>query len=188
MKEVCVVPVWLSEFLKARHLPVDRVADENWLSSILSGPDVKSYDIAQRLMSSKSRLNILQPLFTKNLSEDYNYRSWCPELFYDVPRGEEKAFADVVFYRALVFGASYESSPVTKEQAQFLDFDVELHGDTLFVIAKCVSSSILEPSIRAATLDRVIHVLRTCLPLEKVAANEIFSRWLRETSLAKGAA
>ena len=188
MKQVCVVPVWLSDFLRARNLPVDRVADENWLQSILSGPDVKSYNVAQSAMFIEHPLNVLRPLFNKRPGQPALERYEFPELFYDIPRGEEKAMAGVVFYRALVHGASYEGSPVTKAQSQLLDFDVEIHNDTLFVIAKCVSSSLLEPNIRATILDRAISALRTCMPLEEIAVNEIFSRWLRETSLTKGTA
>lgn len=190
MKRACVVPVWLHDFLVTRNLPVSKVLEPDWLCSILSGPDVKSYEAAQQVMSLRTPLNLLAPLFTDlGYSDSIGSLRWvCPELLYGIDPSDEKVATDVVFYRALVGGVSYETTVVTKEQAQLLDFDVEYHGDTLFVIAKCASSSLLEPSIRAAILDRAIDALRVFQPLEQVAVNELFSRWLRETQLAKGIA
>ena len=191
MKRAFVIPVWLNDFLAARNLPVSKVTEPGWLDSILSGPDVKSYEVAQRLMLLKTPLNLLAPLFHRNGADDQTLSAlqWvCPELLYGVDLSDKRTVADVVFYRALVGGVSYETTPVTKEQAQLLDFDIEYYGDALFVIAKCASSSLLEPSIRAAVLDRAIAALRVFQPLEQVAVNEMFSRWLRETQLAKGIA
>ena len=191
MKRAFVIPVWLNDFLAARNLPVSKVIEPGWLDSILSGPDVKSYEVAQQIMSLNTPLNLLAPLFNNRGTDDEMISAlrWiCPELLYGVDPSDKRATADVVFYRALVGGVSYETTPVTKEQAQLLDFDVEYHGDALFVIAKSASSSLLEPSIRAAVLDRAIAALRVFQPLEQVAVNEMFSRWLRETQLAKGIA
>ena len=189
MNRICVVPVWLQEFLTARGLPISKVAEPLWLESILSGPDVKSYEAAQLAAGILSLTNIVEPLFrdkTYHRNAD-GIRYACPELLVGVDRADP-ARDSIAFYRALVCGVSYDSAALTKEQAQLLDFDFEWDGTTFFVIAKRAGSSILEPTVRAAILERCMRVLRSFMTIEQVAANELFSRWLRETQKASGLA
>lgn len=187
MNRIRVVPVWLQEFLTARGYSISKISEPQWLESILSGPDVKSYEIAQAVIGFQTMTNIVEPL-ARDLSYIKNadgLRYECPELMVGIER-HDPARDSLVFYRALVCGVSYDSATTTKEQAQLLDFDFEYDGTTLYVIAKRASSSILEPTVRAAILDRCLCVLRTYMTIEQVAANELFSRWLRETQRAQG--
>lgn len=187
MNRVCVVPVWLQEFLVARNYPMNKLCESGWLASILSGDDVKSYDMAQLAMGLRSTVNIVEPLFRDKYvytnADAFRYN--CPEFLLGLDRNDPNKEA-LVFYRALVCGVSYDSAATTKEQAQLLDFDFEYDGTTLYVIAKRASSSILEPTVRAAILERCMSVMRTYMTIEQVAANELFSRWLRETQRAQG--
>lgn len=188
MNCVCVVPVWLQEFLTTRGLPFTKIREPGWLESILSKADVRSYETAQRIMGLPSMINIVEPLFTK--AQGYRISSlddlWgFEDLLVGIDRKDPSANA-LVFYRALVCGVSYDSATVTKEQAPLLDFDFHWDGETLYVVVKRAGSSLLEPTVRAAILERLMACLRQFMTLDQVAANELFSRWLRETQRAQG--
>lgn len=187
MNRICVVPVWLQEALVARGLPISKISEPEWLESILSGPDVKSYEAAQKAMGIVCLTNIVEPLFRERTycRNADAVACTCPELVAGVGKNDP-ARDSIAFYRALVCGVSYDSATTTKEQAQMLDFDFEWDGTTFFVVVKRAGSSVLEPTVRAAILERCVSVLRSFMTIEQVAANELFSRWLRETQKASG--
>ena len=193
MKNVFVVPVWLREYLGSRSLGYD-VLKDGTLSDILSGDDVISYRLAAQaartVSESANPIKVIPDCLTGYFGLDreieYDHKTWLlsvvgPSAF-DTPGAQEL----YLFYYAMIEGPSVtgiarrESPETIFNKVRKIDFDFEVVGDIMVVVAKYNDKiDNLSDGYRAELLSKCIEKLHLFMSFEEIAGTEIFAAYIR---------
>ena len=193
MKNLFVVPVWLREYLGSRGLSYD-VLKDGTLGDILSGDDVISYRLAYQAARNVSEtinaIKIIPDCLTGyfNIPSELSYDSkeWLLSVAgtqaFDNP-GLVDAY---LFYYAMIEGPSVtgiarrESQETVLSKVRKIDFDFEVVGDIMVVVAK-YNDKIDNRSdgYRAELLSKCIEKMHLFMSFEEIAGTEIFAAYIR---------
>jgi len=201
MKNIIYVPVWLREYLSSRSLGYDVLFDGS-LTDILSAADVNSYEMANeipRLVPEQ-----INPLFHigmffrdftvavggTSISYFCSPEEWLKQIAGSQALDSQEFSKYFLFYYGLGEGPSItgiarkESNTSIVNKSRKLDFDFEIVGDNMVVIAS-YNDSIDNSSYgyRAELMSKCIEKMHLFMSFEEIAGTEIFSAFTRYVGL-----
>lgn len=193
MKNLFVVPVWLREYLGSRGLSYD-VLKDGTLGDILSGDDVISYRLAAQAARSvddstnpiKVIPRCLSGFFQLDEKEEYEPKDWLLSVA-GTQAFDNPGLVDLyLFYYAMIEGPSVtgiarrESQETVLSKVRKIDFDFEVVGDIMVVVAK-YNDKIDNRSdgYRAELLSKCVEKMHLFMSFEEIAGTEIFAAYIR---------
>ena len=190
MKNIIYVPLWLREYLGSRGLGYEVLLSES-LGDILSDSDVNSYrmveEILYQLPEEVAAIRPVVSFFTDYLNNECPHDTSTVERWLlEIAGSETKNRNDYLFYYGLIEGPSVTgmartgAADLVTERSKHIDFDFEVVGDTMVVLAK-YNDDIDNRAYgyRAELLSKCIEKMHLFMSFEEIAGTEILSAFVK---------